>query len=64
MLNLAHIGEGNALEYERLCRELAAKLTRPDDKQSLELMGSAWAKIAADRKINLMEASRPKRGQR
>ena len=42
------------LEYERDCRRLAQKLTRPDDRRALEMMASAWAKLAADSKAKLV----------
>ena len=37
------------LRCERACRELAAKLTKPDDKRALELMATGWARRAAER---------------
>jgi len=42
------------LQYEHDCRRLAQKLTQPDDKRALELMASAWAKMAAERKARLV----------
>lgn len=38
------------LRCEQACRDLAGKVTKPDDKRALELMASAWATRAAERK--------------
>ena len=35
------------------CREMAAKLTREDDKKAMELMAKAWEKVANDRERDL-----------
>ena len=35
------------------CREMAAKLTREDDKKAMELMAKAWEKAANDRERDL-----------
>jgi hypothetical protein len=42
------------LRCERACRDLAGKLTNPNDKRALELMAVGWARRAAERlrKIN------------
>ena len=40
-------------EFARLCRELAAKLTDPKDRQATELMASAWEKVANEREAML-----------
>jgi hypothetical protein len=43
-------------EYRKFaeeCRELAAKLTNPDDKRALELMATAWDKAANERAVQL-----------
>jgi hypothetical protein len=37
------------LRCERACRDLAAKLTNPNDKRALELMAAGWARQAAER---------------
>jgi len=33
-----------------MCRDLAGKLARPDDRRALELMAAGWAARAAERK--------------
>ena len=38
------------LRYEQVCRDLAGKLARPDDRRALELMAAGWAARAAERK--------------
>lgn len=38
------------LRCEQACRDLAGKLTKPDDKRALELMAAGWAARAAERK--------------
>lgn len=38
------------LRCEQACRDLAGKVTKPDDRRALELMASAWATRAAERK--------------
>lgn len=38
------------LRCEQVCRDLAGKLTKPDDKLALELMALGWAARAAERK--------------
>lgn len=35
-------------EYERECRQMAEKAVRPEDKQALEMMAAAWARVADD----------------
>ena len=40
-------------EFARLCRELAAKITNPNDRRATELMASAWEKIADEREAKL-----------
>ena len=37
------------LRCEEACRDLADKLTKPDDKRALELMAAGWAARAAER---------------
>lgn len=46
------------LKFERECRELAAKLTKPDDRRALELMAQAWARLARERKQRLEQEAR------
>jgi hypothetical protein len=36
-------------QFAEECRKLAAKLTNPNDKHAVELMASAWDKIANER---------------
>ena len=36
------------LEYERECRLMAEKSSRPEVKQTFKLIAAAWAKVAAD----------------
>lgn len=38
------------LRCEEACRNLAERLTKPDDKRALELMAAGWAARAAARK--------------
>jgi hypothetical protein len=42
------------LQYERDCRELAAKLADPEQKRSLQEMAATWVHIAASRKAGMM----------
>ena len=49
------------LRCEQACRDLAGKMTKPDDKRALELMASAWAKRAAERKRAIDSRSPQKR---
>jgi len=35
------------------CRRLAATLTKPDDKQALELIATRWDSVAEDREVAL-----------
>jgi hypothetical protein len=48
--------QGNAMrtveEYRQFaedCRKLAKTLTKPDDKRAMELMATAWDKVADQR---------------
>jgi hypothetical protein len=41
------------LRCEQVCRDLAGKLARPDDKRALELMAAGWAARAVERKRKL-----------
>lgn len=38
------------------CRRLAARMTRPQDKTTLEELAKAWEKIAALRQHDLIDA--------
>lgn len=54
------------LRCEQACRDLASKLSKPDDKRALELMAAGWAARAAERKRRIAKeissvASGPKR---
>jgi hypothetical protein len=40
--------------YAEECRKLAAKMTRPDDKQALEMIARAWDRIATERESILL----------
>jgi hypothetical protein len=40
-------------EYAEGCRLLAAKFNDPGDKQALELMATAWDKVANERERQL-----------
>jgi hypothetical protein len=45
-------------EYRKFaedCRELAAKLSNPEDKRAVLLMATAWEKAAKDRETQLGE---------
>lgn len=47
-------------EYEQFaqeCRKLATQFKDPEDKRALELMASAWMKVAAERKAKLENGS-------
>jgi hypothetical protein len=43
-------------EFARQCRELAAKITDPNDRRATELMASAWDKVANEHEAKLHEA--------
>jgi hypothetical protein len=47
------------LRCERACRDLAAKLTNPNDKRALELMAAGYARRAAERLRKIEEAAPP-----
>jgi len=49
------------LQYERECRELAAKLPKPEHKRTLEDMAATWARLAANRRMHIMNESRVRR---
>jgi len=40
-------------EFAAKCRELAAKLTDPNDRRATQLMASAWEKVANEREAAL-----------
>jgi hypothetical protein len=47
-------------EYRKFagdCRELAAKLSTPDDKRAQELMATAWENVANQREAQLGKAA-------
>jgi hypothetical protein len=49
-------------EYRKFaedCRELASKLRNPDDKRALELMATAWDKVANEREAQLKKTDEP-----
>jgi hypothetical protein len=43
-------------QHAKDCRALAAKVTQPDDKLTLEEIAKAWEKVAALRERDLHEA--------
>jgi hypothetical protein len=43
-------------EFARQCRELAAKITDPNDRRATEQMASAWDKVANEHEAKLREA--------
>lgn len=40
-------------EFAEECRKLAANLTKPDDKKTLEMMAHAWEAVAKERQQRL-----------
>jgi hypothetical protein len=40
-------------QFAEQCRELATRITNPKDKYAVELMASAWEKIANEREAAL-----------
>jgi hypothetical protein len=46
-------------EFAEKCRELAAKLTDPNDKRAIELMAAAWQKVANKREA-VLKSKEPK----
>ena len=40
-------------EFAVKCREMAARMTDPQDRRTLELQGSAWEKVANEREAKL-----------
>jgi hypothetical protein len=49
------------LRCEQVCRDLAGKLAKPDDKRALELMAAGWAARAAERKRKIDKSKIDKR---
>jgi hypothetical protein len=46
-------------KYADDCRQLAAKLTNPDDKRAILLMATAWDKVANEREALLKKTDEP-----
>jgi hypothetical protein len=49
-------------EYRKFaddCRQLAAKLTNPDDRRAVLLMATAWDKVANERETQLRDTAEP-----
>jgi hypothetical protein len=46
-------------EFAAKCRELAARMTDPQDRQALELQASAWDKVADAREAALRKDEPP-----
>jgi hypothetical protein len=46
-------------EFAVQCREMAAKMTDPQDRKALELQASAWEKVAAGREAALKNKEPP-----
>jgi uncharacterized protein YjiS (DUF1127 family) len=46
-------------KYAEDCRQLAAKLTNPDDKRAILLMATAWDKVANEREALLKKSDEP-----
>lgn len=46
-------------EFAAKCRELAARMTDPQDRRALELQASAWDKVADAREAALRKNERP-----
>lgn len=42
-------------EFARQCHELAAKIIDPNERRTMELMASAWDKVADDHEAKLRE---------
>jgi hypothetical protein len=40
--------------YAEECRKLAAKTTRPEDKQALETIARAWERVGDEREAQLL----------
>ncbi|MGB6661923.1 MAG: hypothetical protein WBE90_23275 [Xanthobacteraceae bacterium] len=46
-------------EFAAKCREMAARLTDPQDRRALELQASAWEKVAHAREAALQKNEPP-----
>ncbi|MGA7433076.1 MAG: hypothetical protein WBQ24_13780 [Xanthobacteraceae bacterium] len=46
-------------EFAAQCREMAAKMTDPQDRKALELQASAWEKVANAREAALRKKEPP-----
>ena len=49
-------------QFEQACRSMAAKVTKTDDKKSLELLAGVWATLAAERLRKLENMPRARVG--
>jgi hypothetical protein len=47
------------LRYARECREMAARMSNPNDRKALELQAAAWEKIAKAREEVLLAGQKP-----
>jgi hypothetical protein len=43
----------------RQCREMAARMKRPDDRKAMELLAVAWDKVAAEAERGLKAKKEP-----
>ena len=57
MHNLHRVAEYR--KFARDCRRLAAMLTKPEDRQALELMAIGWEKTAEERETTLRSQQHP-----
>jgi hypothetical protein len=46
-------------QYARECREMAARMDDPKDREALELQAKAWEKVAAGREAALKNKEPP-----
>jgi hypothetical protein len=46
-------------EFAANCREMAARMTDPNDRRALELQASAWEKVASEREAALKNKEPP-----
>jgi hypothetical protein len=49
-------------QYARECREMAARMDNPQDREALELQARAWEKVAAGRETALKNKEPPELG--
>jgi hypothetical protein len=49
-------------QFAERCREMATKITDPNDKHAVELMAESWDKVANDREAALKRGEEPVRG--